>query len=110
MSIKGIDTQIMITRTPEVSRDASIVQQRPEVNQALLAEQRNKAIARDETRVKELEEPAEAERIRTDEDGGGNNAYYGQDGSNQGEDGLTDEKGRPGMLVPPRDHILDILV
>ena len=108
MSIKGIDTQIMITRTPDVSRDASIVQQRPEVNQQILAESQKILVAQEQKRVKETEE-AEMEGIRPDEDGGGGSEYEGGGGKHPEEE-ERDEFGRPGMYVPAGNNILDIKI
>ena len=108
MSIKGIDTQIMITRTPDVARDASFVQQRPEVNQQILAESQKVQVAEDQKRVKETEE-AEMEGIRPDEDGGGGSQYEGSGGNNPEEE-ERDEFGRPGMYVPASNNILDIRI
>ena len=108
MSIRGIDSQIMITRTPEAARDASLIQQRPEVNQQILAERQKVQIAQEQTRVKELEEK-DMDGIRTDEDGGGGSGYDSHGGKHPEEE-ERDEKGRPGMLVPPGDNIFDIRI
>ena len=108
MSIKGIDTQIMITRTPDVSRDASIVQQRSEVNQAILAESQKVQTAQDQKRVKETEE-TEMDNVRTDEDGSAGNEYDGRGGKHPEEE-EKDEFGRPGMYVPAGNNILDIRI
>ena len=107
MSIRGIDTQIMITRSPDFARENSAIQQRPEVNQQLLAEQQKVASAQDQGRVKATEE-AEMEGIRTDEDGGGEGEYDGQGGHAPEEE--EDELSQPGMLVPPSNNILDIRI
>ena len=109
MSIRGIDTQIMITRTPDVSRDASIVQQRPETNQAILAESQKVVVAQDQTRVKETEE-TEMDNVRTEEDGSGGNEYDGSGGSKHPEEEEKDEFGRPGFYVPASNNILDIRI
>ena len=108
MSIRGIDTQIMITRTPDVSRDASIVQQRPETNQAILAEQQKILVSQERTRVKETEE-TEMDNVRTDEDGSGDNEYEGSE-SKHPEEEEKDEFGRPGLYVPASNNILDIRI
>ena len=110
MSIKGIDSQIMITRSPDILRDASFVQQRPEINQQILAEQQRTQASQDQNRVKTLEE-AEMEGIRTEEDGGGRNEYDGRGGHRPSdEDELVDETGRPGMYVPAGNNIFDIRI
>ena len=107
MSIRGIDTQIMITRSPDFARENSAVQQRPEVNQQQLAEQQKVTAAQEQSRVKGTEE-AEMEGIRTDEDGGGNSEYDGQGGHAPEEE--EDEFSQPGMFVPPSNNILDIRI
>ena len=108
MSIRGIDTQIMITRSPDVSKDTSVIQQRPETNQLILAEQQKLQAAQDQSRVKEVEE-AEMEEIRTDEDGSGSGGNEGRKGENP-EDEEKDELGRPGLYVPAGNNILDIMI
>ena len=109
MSIKAIDSQMMITRTPEAARDASIVQQRPDTDQRILAEQQKAQDARDQTRVKETDE-TEREGIRTDEDGENDGAYDGRGKKNKKQHEEKDERGNPLFLVPPGNNILDIRV
>ena len=108
MSIKGIDTQIMITRSNEYSRDASAMQKRPEVTQQNIAAQQKVTVAEDQTRVAKTLE-TENDRIRTDADGGGGGAHGGSEGREQGEDGWDEDDG-PGMYVPPSNNIFDIRV
>ena len=108
MSIKGIDSQIMITRTPDFARETSFVQQRPEVNQQILAEQQKIAVAQEQGRVKETEE-AEMEGIRAEEDGSGGGEYDGKGGHAPDEED-DEELFRPGMFVPPSNNILDIRI
>jgi hypothetical protein len=108
MAIKGIDTQIMITRTPDVARDASFTAQRPEVNQQILAESQKILVAQEQIRVKEIEE-TEMEEIRADEDGSRGNEYEGNGGKNPHEE-EKDEFGRPGFYVPAGNNILDIRI
>jgi len=107
MSIRGIDSQIMITRSPDFARENSAIQHRPEVNQQILAEQQKVTAAQEQSRVKQTEE-AEMEGIRTEEDGGGNSEYDGSGGHAPEEE--EDELSKPGMLVPPSNHILDIII
>jgi len=106
MSIKGIDTQIMVTRTPDVARDASALIKRPEVNQEFLAVQQKAADAHNQSRVKGTEQ-SEMETIRTDVDGGG----YGGGGS-EGQENENEEDGEipMGMRVPPGNNLIDIRV
>ena len=107
MSIRGIDSQIMITRSPDFARETSFVQQRPEVNQQILAEQQKITVAQEQTRVKETEE-AEMEGIRTDEDGG-NESEYDSHGRRR-KKSKEEETNNPVFLVPPSNNILDIRV
>ena len=109
MSIRGIDTQIMITRLPDFSKDASVVQQRPETNQQILAEQQKINAAQEQTQVKALEE-SEREEVRTEEDGSRGNEYDGSGGHKPDEEEDPDDFMKPGMYVPPSNNILDIMV
>lgn len=106
MSIKGIDTQIMISRLPDNSRDASVMQKRPEMAQDFLAAQTKISNAQDQSRVLRSVE-AEMEQIRTDvEEDGGSGAGGGSPGPETKENEETD----PDMLVPPGNNIIDIRV
>ena len=106
MSIRGIDTQIMISRLTDNIRDTSAMQKRPEVAQDTLAAQGRINDAQDQTRVaKSLE--TEMEQIRPDVDDGGG-AGYGGGGGGQGKE--QDEEIDPDMLVPPGNNKIDIMV
>ena len=109
MSIRGIDTQIMITRSPDFSKDVSTVQQRPETNQQILAEQQKITAAQEQAQVKALDE-SEMEGIRTEEDGSGGGEYDGKGGHKPNEEEDPDDFMKPGMYVPPSNNILDIMV
>lgn len=108
MSIKGIDTQIMISRLPDNSKDTSAVQKKPEVWQDQLGQQSKINDAQMQSKVAKTSE-SEMEAIRPDVDEGGSGAggYDGSQGSGRGEE---DEKPKPGMLVPPDRHIIDITI
>jgi len=106
MSIKGIDTQIMISRLPDNARDTSIIQKRPEVVQEFLAAQTKISHAQDQSRVVRTTE-AEMEQIRTDvEEGGGS----GAGGGGAGSENRDNEEIDPDLLVPPGDNKIDIRV
>ena len=108
MSIKGIDTQIMITRSNDYSRDASAMQKRPEVTQQNLATQHKINVAQDQTRVAKALE-SENDRIRADADGSGGGAHGGgQGGESEKKD--DDERRKPGMYVPAGNNIFDVRV
>ena len=108
MSIRGIDTQIMINRTTDMARDASAMMKRPEVNQDILAAQQKLSDAQDQTRVKGTEQ-SEMETIRADEDGGSGSEYEG-DGKGRNKDGENNEDVPKSMLVPRGNNIIDIKV
>ena len=108
MSIRGIDTQIMINRSPDLARDASAMQKKPELQQEFLAAAQKLAAAHSQASVSRTTE-TEMENIRTDVDSGGNGA-----GGSEGE-GKDAEGGEQGgddrdMLVPPGNNVIDIKV
>lgn len=100
MSIRGIDTQIMITRTTDFVRETSNIQRHPEISQEHLANQGKVESVHDQSRVIATTE-AENEEIRTDVDGSGSGAAGG--GSGQEEEEMTEEQ-RKELLVAPADH------
>jgi len=108
MSIKGIDTQIMMTRLTDNIREASVLQKRPEVAQAVLAAKGKTNDAEEQTRVVKMSE-TEMEKIRTDVDEDGGGGYGGEEESSPGEDVWYDEVD-PDMIVPPGDYIIDITI
>ena len=108
MSIRGIDTQIMITRTADFARETSSVQKQPEVTQNYLAVQTKIESAQEQSRVKATNE-SEMENIRTDKDGEGSGAAGGE-GSRQ-EQEMTEEQQRELLVAPaPYDQLIDIHV
>jgi len=107
MSIKGIDTQIMITRSPDFARDASTMQKRPEIMQEFLAAQQKINDAQDHFKVAKTTE-SDMEKIRTDVDGGSGGAH-GDEGQESGDGDKEDESGA-GMLVPPGNNVIDITI
>ena len=108
MSIKGIDTQIMITRLTDNVRDTSLLQKRPEVEQDTLAAQARINDAQSQSKVAKMA-ASEMEKIRTDVDGGGSGAYGGDGGSGQESDAREDEF-ELRTLAPPDEHIIDIKI
>ena len=106
MSIRGIDTQIMISRLTDNIRDTSAMHKRPEVAQDALAAQGRINDAHDQTRVAKTLE-TEMEQIRSDVDEGGGAGYSGG-GEGQGKE--HDEETDPDMLVPPGNNKIDIMV
>jgi len=106
MSIKSIDTQIMIARTAEYSRDTSAVQKKPEIAQEYLAAREKINDAQDQSRVAKTFESKLSE-LNPDEDGGGGGGGDGGSGTGKNKkDGESDED----MLVPPGKSVIDIRV
>ena len=106
MSIKGIDSQIMITRTSDIMRENAAAQKKPEVTQEYLAVQAKANEAHDQKRVSRKSE-IELPKLRA-EDGGGNGAEaYGDTGSGKKE---KEEILQNENLVPPGNNVIDIKV
>ena len=108
MSIKGIDTQIMITRLTDNVRDTSVLQKRPEVEQNQLAEQGRVYDAQQQSKVVKMA-ASEMEKIRTDVDGGSGGAAGGGEGSGERREDPDDELELK-TLAPPDQHIIDIRI
>ena len=106
MSIKGIDSQIMITRTSDVMRENAAVQKKPEVTQEYLAVQAKANEAHDQKRVSRKAE-IELPKLRAEDGGGsGAEAYSGSgSGKKEKEEILQNEH-----LVPPGNNVIDIKV
>ena len=106
MSIRGIDTQLMITRATDVIRETSSIQRHPETTQEHLAAQTKTDSTHDQSRVSATVE-AEMETIRDDVDGSGSGAAGGE-GAEQNEEEVPDEE-NPDLMVAPDDtkHIID---
>jgi len=109
MSIRGIDTQIMMARLTDSVRETSAMHKRPELVQDVLAAQQRINDAEEQTKVAKTSE-AEMEKVRTDvdEDGSGG-GYSGERGSEPDEDETNDEPG-PDMIVPPSNYLIDIVI
>ena len=105
MSIKGIDTQIMIARTADFARDNSAVQKKPEITQEYLAVREKLNDAQDQTRVAKTNE-SEKPELRPDEGGGGGGGGGGSESGKKKKEGETDAD----MLVPPSNSVIDIWV
>ncbi|MCL2248413.1 MAG: hypothetical protein FWC13_04020 [Oscillospiraceae bacterium] len=87
MSIRAIDTQMMVARTTDMVREASPLLKNPETFQAQLANMGMRESAENQSKVLATTE-AEMENIKTDEDGSGNGAAGGGGrGSDAEEDG-----------------------
>ena len=86
MSIRAIDTQMMVTRTTDMVREASPLLKNPENFQAQLATLGMQESAQNQTKVLATTE-ADMENIKADEDGSGNGAAGGGGDSDSEEDG-----------------------
>ena len=107
MSIRGIDTQIMITRGSDFVREASSTQRQPEVNQEHAAAQQKVESTQDQSRVAATTE-TENEEIKPDADGAGSGAAGGE-GAEQEEEEMTEEQKRELLVAPPEfDQIIDM--
>jgi len=108
MSIKSIDSQIMIARTTDFSRDSSTVQKRSEIAQEYLAAREKINDAQDQSRVAKTFESKLSE-LRPDGDGDGGGGGGGGGGSGSGKDKKESETDAD-MLVPPGKSVIDIRV
>ncbi|MDR0490922.1 MAG: hypothetical protein LBH28_06730 [Oscillospiraceae bacterium] len=107
MSIKGIDSQIMITRAADLARDSSALQKKPELTQEYLAIQAKANEAQVQKRVSRKTE-VEMQKLRPDKDGGGS----GGGGGNASGDRSSERKNEldSDTLVPPGNNVIDIKV
>ena len=105
MSIKSIDSQIMVARTADFARDSSALQKRPEIAQDTLADREIINDAENQSRVAGT---ADAEQVEMMPDGDGSSgAAYG-DGF--AEDSEEQSNPDTDFLVPPSNNIIDIIV
>ena len=109
MSIKGIDTQIMVQRPADMLRETSSLQRHPETTQEHLAAQQKLDSALNQSKVLATTE-SDMDNIRTDVDGSGSGAAGGE-GSGRDDEEMTEEQKRE-LLVPPSEHeqIIDIMI
>lgn len=114
MSIRGIDTQMMVTRTTEMTRDANAVQRKDGLMQDYLAVQGKAADEQQKNMVLETIAPEQA-GIQPDKEGDGG-GYKGS-GKRRGKDEDEDEDGgildvNKKILMQLRDngHTIDIEV
>jgi hypothetical protein len=110
MSIRGIDTQIMITRATDFVRETSSMQRQPELSQEHLAQQTKIESVQDQSRVIATTE-SEMENIRTDEEGEGSGAAGGG-GKRHEEQEPEEEEVAPELRIAPAPHdcIIDIMI
>jgi len=109
MSIRNIDTQIMVNRQLDFSRETSNMQRHPEVTQEHIAAQTKVESAQEQSRVLATTE-TENEEIRTDVDGEGSGAAGGG-GSGNREDEMTEEQKKELLVAPAlHDQLIDIMI
>ena len=106
MSIKAIDSQIMIARSADFAQDASAAQRRPEVAQMHQAKQERLNDALDQTRVLKSDDAQKSE-FHPDDGGGGSAGYGGGEGGGEGKNAKGSKQE---LLVPTVEHIIDIKV
>jgi len=110
MAIRNIDAQIMLQRTTDAAREASILQRNAITAQEQVAEQNKADSALDKSRVLAATE-GEMENIHTDADGSGSGATGSGlgDGSNEEETAKNIDED---LLLPPSDEIkiIDIMI
>ena len=107
MSIRGIDTQIMITRLTDNVREASVLQKRLETAQDFLAARQRINDAEQQSRVAKTSE-SDTEKVRTDVDGGGSGSNSSGNDSNSDDEQYKEPD--PDMIVPAGNNIIDISV
>ena len=110
--IKGIDTQIMVARTTDVSRDASLMSKFGDVaqdNKAMKAQLESEI---QQQQVQQEEETDKAD-LRPDEDGSAGAEYEasGGKGGRRGKGNVEeDDLLLPGTFVPRSLNNIDIIV
>ncbi|MDR2571925.1 MAG: hypothetical protein LBD23_16725 [Oscillospiraceae bacterium] len=110
MSIRGIDTQIMITRATDFVRETSSIQRQPEISQEHLAQQTKIESTQDQSRVIATME-SDMENIRADEDGEGSGAADGGKKRQEEQEPEGEEVVPELRIAPaPHDHIIDMMI
>ena len=107
--IRGIDTQMMITRSSDFVRDVSNMEKQPEVAQENLAALVKNESTQDQSRVLATTE-AEMDEIRPEEEGSSGNEYEGSGEGQEHEEDEDEKEQNARMLVPPSDHVIDIKI
>ena len=111
MAIRNIDAQIMLQRTTDVAREASILQRQPTAAQEHAAAQNKADSALAQKKVQSAPEVV-MENIRPDADGGGLGAAGSGAGEGSDEEEVVAEDIDDDLLLPPSDeiHIIDMIV
>lgn len=108
MSIKGIDTQMMITRAAELTNEASVQVRKGDMSQEFLAIHQKAVAEHDQQSVKGPQKAEQAD-VKLDQDGSGSGAASsgGGRGSGQREDDRPDPLDQ---LVPGGQNTIDIKI
>ena len=106
MSVKSIDTQIMVARTADIARDTSHAAKRHEAAQEYLAFKEKINDAQNQTRIAKTPE-SRLSKLHDDKNGGGGQS--GGEGAETGQ-GRKDEDPGEDMYVPSGDSTIDIKV
>jgi len=113
MSVRGIDTQIMVTRSADYSRDVGAMNKKPELTQEQLAALHKANVAHEQKKIVETKE-TDMDKIRTDKDGSGSGAGGGSsEGQPDEEDTYASSNAKgsgSSKLVSGSEHIIDIKV
>ena len=110
MSIRAIDTQMMITRSADMVRETSPLLKNPETFQSQLANVAKQEAEQNQSKVQGTEE-AEMDNVRADKDGSGSGAAGGG-GSGHRDAGSVEQDEEPGLEVGIKrnDFLIDITV
>lgn len=106
MILKGIDSQIMITRTTDFSKDSNTQFKKGEMTQNFLAVQRSAENAADQTRVSKSQE-SEQTGLKLDAEREGSGAGGSSGG---GRDNENEEDGDESKPAPRGNSIIDIMI
>lgn len=109
MSIRGIDSQMMITRSTEFLQDANSQLKGAERMQDFIAVQRQSEADRNQVSVSKAEGASEAELHLENEGGDGSEAYMSQKGEGEPEEKVAERDPLLDTVVGPADrHFLDV--
>jgi hypothetical protein len=106
MALKGIDAQIMVTRTTDASRESSRMAHRGELIQDYLSVQARVEGDIGRERVTKTIKAEQAEFHPDDDGGGDGGAYAGSAGGGEPEGAEDGDE----YLVPAEEHIIDIRI
>jgi len=109
MSVRGIDTQIMVTRSADYSRDVGAMAKKPELTQEQLAAIQKANAAIEQKKIKETSE-SEMDKLRTDKDGDSSGSGGFTGGGSEKEQSDESSQHSKNMLVPPGNNVIDIKI